>query len=190
MAHIDLLPWRETQRKNQQKEFLALLGFAAVTAVIAVGLVHIHVNGLIDHQILRNKYLENEITILDNKIKEIRKLEATRKALVERMSVIENLQATRPGIVHLFDELTITLPEGTYLTSLKQTGSKLAIKGKAESNARVSAYMRNINGSDWVQGSRLDIIETHEQDGLRVSDFSLQANQTSPEKKAKAEQER
>lgn len=190
MAHINLLPWRETRRKNQQTEFIALLGFAAVTAAIAIGLVHIHVNGLIDHQKLRNKYLENEITILDNKIKEIRKLEATRKALVERMSVIENLQATRPSIVHLFDELIVTLPEGTYLTSVKQTGDKLAIQGKAESNARVSAYMRNIDKSDWVQGSRLDVIETHEQDGLRVSDFSLQANQTSPQKKAKAEKER
>lgn len=183
MAKINLLPWREKQRKEQQRDFVSMLGFSAALMAVLVGFVHVHVNGLIEYQQRRNQFLENEIKILDAKIKEIRKLESTKKALLERMNVIESLQATRPGVVHLFDELVNTLPDGTYLTSLKQNGNKLSIVGKAESNARVSAYMRNIDASDWMNRAQLRVIETKHADPIRISDFSLQADQSAPKDK-------
>ncbi len=181
MARINLLPWRETRRREQQKEFFTLLGLAAALCAAVVLLTHFEINGRIGHQERRNMYLTNEIKILDDKIKEIKKLDSTRQALIERMEIIQNLQATRPGVVHLFDELVNTLPEGVHLTNLKQTGNKLQIAGKAESNARVSSYMRNIEESEWLVSPSLGVIETKDTELARISDFSLQATQTNPE---------
>ena len=181
MARINLLPWRETRRREQQKEFFTLLGLAAALCAAVVLLTHFEINGRIGHQERRNQFLTNEIKILDDKIKEIKKLDSTRQALIERMEIIQNLQATRPGIVHLFDELVKTLPEGVHLTNLKQTGNDLQIAGKAESNARVSSYMRNIEESEWLDNPSLGIIETKETELARISDFNLTAKQTNPE---------
>lgn len=181
MARINLLPWRETRRREQQKEFFTLLGLAAALCAAVVLLTHFEINGRIGHQERRNQYLTNEIKILDDKIKEIKKLDSTRQALIERMEIIQNLQATRPGIVHLFDELVKTLPEGVHLTNLKQTGNDLQIAGKAESNARVSSYMRNIEESEWLASPSLGIIETKDTELARISDFNLTAKQTNPE---------
>ncbi len=180
MARINLLPWREALRKEKQKEFLSLGVFAVALTAVLVGFVHIHINGLIEYQNRRNQFLENEIRVLDQRIKEIRKLESTKKALLERMRVIEDLQVTRPGIVHLFDELVKTLPDGTYLTGVKQIGDRLVITGKAESNARVSAYMRNIDASDWMSNATLNVIQTRESGPLRISEFKLEARLTAP----------
>ncbi len=178
MAQINLLPWRETLRKEKQREFISITVFAAALTAVIVGFVHIHMSGAIEYQERRNKYLENEIKILDGKIKEIKQLESTKKALLERMNVIQNLQAKRPGIVHLFDEFVHTLPEGLYLTNVTQKGDRLNIKGKAESNARISAYMRNIDASDWLKKATLKEIRT--KGIIRV--FSLSATQTAPKK--------
>lgn len=180
MACINLLPWREALRKEKQKEFLSIAVFALALTAVLVAFVHIHINGLIEYQNRRNQFLENEIRVLDQRIKEIRKLESTKKALLERMGVIEDLQATRPGIVHLFDALVKTLPEGTYLTGVKQIGDRLVITGKAESNARVSAYMRNIDASDWLGKATLNVIQTREAGPMRISEFKLEARLTSP----------
>ena len=180
MAKINLLPWRETQRKEKQQEFLVMLAGGAAIAVLAVILVHFQVHNMIKGQERRNTYLTNEIKILDDRIKEIKKLDATRRALIERMEVIQNLQATRPGIVHLFDEIENTLPEGLHLSSLSQTGSKIKITGRAESNARVSTYMRNIEKSDWITNPKLSVISTNDSDDKRLSTFSLSADQTNP----------
>ncbi|MEN8131986.1 MAG: PilN domain-containing protein [Pseudomonadota bacterium] len=180
MARINLLPWREARRKEQQKNFVSTALFSAALAAVLVGFVHIQVNGVIDYQQRRNKFLENEIKILDNKIKEIKKLESTKKALIERMNVIKNLQATRPGIVHLFDELVRTLPDGVYLSGVKQSENTLNISGKAESNARVSAYMRNIDESDWFKNPTLSVIESKDAKSGRISSFKLRAIQTAP----------
>jgi type IV pilus assembly protein PilN len=106
--------------------------------------------------------------------------------LLDRMNVIDSLQATRPGVVHLFDELVRTIPEGTYLTSAKQNAADLTLVGRAESNARVSAYMRKIDASDWLANSSVDVIETKEDKVTRISDFTLQAQQSSPDAKKKA----
>ena len=180
MAKINLLPWRETQRKEKQQEFLVMLAGGAAIALLAVILVHFQVHNMIKGQERRNNYLTNEIKILDDRIKEIKKLDATRRALIERMEVIQNLQATRPGIVHLFDEIENTLPQGLHLTSVSQSGSQIQISGRAESNARVSTYMRNIEKSDWMAKPKLNVISSKDKDGQRISEFSLRANQTTP----------
>ncbi len=182
MAKINLLPWRETERKEKQQEFFVMLGAGAAIAALTVLLVHFQVENMIEGQERRNQFLENEIVILDDKIKEIQKLDATRRALIERMEVIQNLQATRPGIVHLFDEIVNTLPNSVHLTELTQSGNNISITGRAESNARVSSYMRNIDGSEWMTNPKLNVISTEENDnGLRVSSFSLTLAQTNPD---------
>lgn len=180
MAKINLLPWRETERKEKQQEFLVMLAGGAAIAALAVILVHFQVHNMIKGQERRNTYLTNEIKILDDRIKEIKKLDATRRALIERMEVIQNLQATRPGIVHLFDEIENTLPQGVHLSNLSQSGNKIQISGRAESNARVSTYMRNIEKSEWMAQPKLSVISSNENDGKRLSEFSLSADQTNP----------
>ncbi len=187
MAHINLLPWREALRKEKQQEFLTIAVFAALVTGVLFFFVHTHMNGLIDYQQARNQYLENEIKILDKRIEEIKELEATKKALLDRMKIIQELQIARPGIVHLFDEMVTTLPEGLFITSVKQTGTTLTISGKAESNARVSAYMRNLENSPWLKAPRLQIIETKTGDSQRISEFKLTVQQTSPGEPATAE---
>lgn len=189
MARINLLPWRETRRREQQKEFFTLMGIAAALCAVVVLLTHFEINGRINHQERRNLYLTNEIKILDDKIKEIKKLDSTRQALIERMEVIQNLQAARPGIVHLFDELVATLPDGVHLTNLKQSDNNLQIAGKAESNARVSSYMRNIEESEWMTSPSLGVIETKETELARISDFNLTATQANPNIKTDSEEE-
>jgi len=180
MARINLLPWRETRRREQQKEFFTLTGLAAALCAVVVLMTHFEINGRVSHQERRNQFLTNEIKILDDKIKEIKKLDSTRQALIERMEVIQNLQAARPGIVHLFDELVTTLPEGVHLTSLKQSENNLQFAGRAESNARVSSYMRKIEESEWLAKPSLGVIETKETEFARISDFNLTAQQTNP----------
>jgi type IV pilus assembly protein PilN len=187
MAHINLLPWREALRKEKKQEFLAITVFAALVTGVLFFFVHTHMNGLIDHQQARNQFLENEIKILDKKIAEIRDLEATKKALIDRMNIIQELQVARPGIVHLFDQMVTTLPTGLYLTSIGQKGAGLTVEGIAESNARVSAYMRNLEDSDWLKSPTLDVIETKDEGPTRVGEFKLNVQQTSPVEEARAE---
>jgi type IV pilus assembly protein PilN len=180
MSQINLLPWREQRRKEQQKEFGVIAGLCAAVAVVAVFFAHVYVNGLIEHQEARNSYLQNEIRILDRQIAEIRDLEATRQALIDRMNVIQELQASRPVVVRLFDEMVTTLPDGTYLTLIEQRDANLTIRGRAESNARISAMMRNLEDSPWFGEPTLNVIETRETDGVRTRDFSLRVGQTTP----------
>ena len=180
MAKINLLPWRETRRREQQKEFFTLMGLAGALCAAVVLLTHFEINGRISHQEKRNQFLTNEIKVLDGQIEEIKKLDSTRQALIERMEVIQNLQAARPGVVHLFDELVKTLPEGLHLSSLKQTGNNLQLAGQAESNARVSSYMRKIEDSDWLANPSLGVIETKDTDLARISNFNMSAQQINP----------
>ena len=180
MARINLLPWRETRRREQQKEFFTLMGLAGALCAAVVLLTHFEINGRINHQEKRNQFLTNEIKVLDGQIAEIKKLDSTRQALIERMEVIQNLQAARPGVVHLFDELVKTLPEGVHLSNLKQTDSNLQLSGKAESNARVSSYMRKIEDSEWLAAPSLGVIETKDTELARISSFNLTAQQINP----------
>ena len=182
MAHINLLPWREEQRHEKTRAFttVALLSMALTAAVIFV--VHVGFSNQIDHQKYRNKLLNNEIATLDTSLQQIAALEETKEKLLSRMDVIQSLQQRRPQIVHLFDDFVRTVPEGIFLTSIKQSGQELTIKGVAESNGRVSAYMRNIDASDWMATPNLKVIET-KKGTLRSSDFTLVTSQSLPDDK-------
>jgi type IV pilus assembly protein PilN len=136
-------------------------------------------NRFIEHQEARNTYLENEIATLDKQIEEIKELEATKERLLARMQIIEQLQRSRPEVVHMFDEMVQRLPDGVYLKSLKQTGNRLSIKGVAQSSTRVSAFMRNIDNSEWLSDPGLDVVETKEEGRARNSEFTIFATQVS-----------
>jgi len=182
MAHINLLPWREEQRQEQTRQFatITILSLALTAAILFV--IHVTFGNQIDHQKYRNKILQDEITRLDASLKQIAALEETKEQLLARMDVIQSLQQQRPQIVHLFDDFVRTVPEGIYLTQIKQQGEQLTIKGVAESNGRVSAYMRNIDTSEWMATPKLKVIETRK-GTLRSSDFTLITSQSLPNDK-------
>lgn len=176
MARINLLPWRDAERKRRQKEFVVAAGGAVVVAALVVFYVHIHIAGLISTQKSRNDYLTGQIKQVDASIKEIKDLEKKKQQLLARMNVIETLQRNRPEVVHLFDELVRRIPDGLYFTQLRQQGNRLTINGEAQSNARVSAFMRNLDESPWFTNPSLDVIETG-RDGTRT--FVLKVQQAS-----------
>lgn len=181
MTRINLLPWRLELRQEQKKAFGMLLVLIMVLAGAMVGLIHIQMVTEIDYQMSRNKYLRDEITKLDKQIAEISELRKVRRSLLERMEVIQDLQRSRPSIVHLFTEIVSTVPNGVYLQTLNQTGSKLVMTGEAESNARVSTYMRNLDASEWLEEPNLTIIEVEDIKVNRISAFTLTVKQTSPD---------
>jgi type IV pilus assembly protein PilN len=189
MARINLLPWREELRKQKQREFAFTLAGAAILGALLVFLAHMQVQGMIESQSARNRFLEEEIVKLDNRIAKIRDLESTKAKLLARMNVIQQLQSSRPLSVHLLDDIVRTLPEGVYLEKLAQEGNNLAFFGVAQSNARVSAYMRNIDGSVWLSKPTLDVIQTETEKRRRIAKFNLRAMQNpdpEPEQVAEA----
>lgn len=188
MAYINLLPWREERRRQLTQEFLRQMVLVALFAGVIGGYSWYHVTGLVDNQQARNRYLQEQISILQDQIEQIQKLEATKRQLLARMNVIQRLQQRRPQIVHLFHELADTLPDGVYLTGVTQKGDSLKITGRAESNSRVSTYMRNLDASPWLQRPQLQVIKTGAND--RVNSFTLNLAQTTPDddKQAAAKQ--
>ena len=180
MARINLLPWRETLRKQRQREFGIAAGGGLIVTVLLGFYVHLHIASMIDYQNNeRNAYLKREIAAVDKKIKEIEELEKIKARLLARMEVIQRLQASRPEIVHLFDELVKTTPEGVFLTRIEQKGGKVTLYGKAQSNARVSAYMRNVEESRWITQPVLQIIENKDKKDTGFSEFTLTFRQKS-----------
>lgn len=178
MPRINLLPWRDELRQQRQKDFLVSAGIAVVFGVLVMFFTNQVFNSMIEHQGARNAILKKEIAALDLQIAEIRDLEAKKDRLLARMNIIEQLQRSRPEAVKLFDQVVRTLPEGVYLTSIKQSGSSLEIKGRAESSTRVSSLMRNIDASDSMQNPSLQVVEAKEVDKRRVSEFTITAQQT------------
>ncbi|MGD8206743.1 MAG: PilN domain-containing protein [Thiohalocapsa sp.] len=173
MVRINLLPWRDAERRRRQRE-LALAAGVAVALVMLIGIgIRFHIEGTIVRQQDRNALLRREIAVLDRRIAEIEGLQETKASLLARMNVIQQLQASRPEIVHLFDELVATLPEGVYITRLKQLGDRVEVEGRAQSNARVSAFMRNIEGSAWIGDPELLVIENQDQTSTGLSHFRL-----------------
>jgi type IV pilus assembly protein PilN len=176
-TRINLLPWRELHRKEQDRQILSI----GVGAWILMGLVifyaHLHVTGLIENQQKRNEFLDKETKKVDDEIKEIRELQAARSALLARMRVIQQLQLDRTRVVHMFDDLVRKTPEGVYFVGLKQTGQTITLTGNAQSNARVSALMRNLDASDWFANPDLDVINVKPRGTDRVSEFTLRVNQ-------------
>ena len=189
MAHLNLLPWRAELRKQQQQDFIAVLVLGIVLTLALMLLLHLNISSRVEYQTERNHYLETEIASLEKKIKEIQDLEVKKKRLLSKMEVIQELQASRPEIVHLFDELGRTIPEGLYLTDLSQVDKNLVVNGLAQSNARVSAYMRNLESSAWLKDPILNIIESkiENKDNRkeRQSKFTLQIKQSSEKMEAK-----
>jgi type IV pilus assembly protein PilN len=185
MPSINLLPWRADLRKRRQKEFLIGLAGAAGLAVLIGLLAHFTVSTMIDAQQAKNDLLKSEITKLDKQIEEIIALEEEKARMVARMEVIEKLQKSRPEVVKVFDELVSTLPEGVYLTSVKQSVRRLELNGVAQSSTRVSAFMRNIDASEVMEKPDLKVIETG-QPGAG-SNFTLFAQLKSPEGQDEAE---
>ncbi|MCC6209133.1 MAG: PilN domain-containing protein [Gammaproteobacteria bacterium] len=188
MTNINLLPWREIRRKEQQRQFFSIAGGAAVLMGLIVFYIHIHVGGMIETQSMRNKFLEEEITKVEAKIVEIKTIESKKEQLLARMNIIQQLQTRRPAIVHLFDELVKAVPSGMYLTNVSQQGKLLVIEGVAQSNARVSAFMRNLDASDWFAGPRLEVIEASSKDLARTSHFKLAVSQETSEVEAEVEE--
>jgi len=181
MAHINLLPWREEERKRKRKEFYTVTaGVVLLMAVVGLA-THLYVGGMIEYQIERNDLLKGEIKKVDAKIKEIKELEKKKEQLIARMRIIERLQGNRPEVVHIFDELARLVPEGLYINSLQQKGRHLTIKGMAQSNARVSAFMRSLEASKWFGSPSLNVISTKGNAGRRYREFTLQVDQANPE---------
>lgn len=179
MAHINLLPWREELRKEQTNQFLTMTGLALMLTASIIVLIHMNVARMIDHQFSRNNILKTEIKQLDVELLKIKGLEDTKAKLLSRMEIIQSLQQKRPQIVHLFDDIVKTIPEGLHIVDIKQTNNNITLNGIAESNGRVSAYMRNIDASDWMTKPKLQVIETTRKDG-RGSKFTLIAQQSAP----------
>jgi type IV pilus assembly protein PilN len=180
MAKVNLLPWRSERRKVRQQEFFYLLGGAAVSAIVLGLLAMFYYSGQIEGQNKRNAYLTDQITQLDAKIAEIKALDQKKDKLLRRKEVIEQLQANRSQMVHLFDELVRTIPDGVRLTSVKQDGDKLTLEGQSQSNARVSAYMRNIEASGWMTNPDLSVIEARGDDKTLPYQFNLSLTLTKP----------
>src|ERR1700737_5371454 len=173
MPRINLLPWREQERKIRRREFMVAAGGAIIAAVIFVLGGKVMYSSWTDAQREKNNLLTKEIVKLDAQIADIQDLENRKQRLVARMEIIEKLQRQRPGIVHLFDELVKTVPEGIYLTQIKETGKKLEMKGVAQSSTRVSTFMRNIDSSSWMDNPQLQVVETSKDSPTGGSSFTL-----------------
>jgi type IV pilus assembly protein PilN len=160
MPSINLLPWRQELRQRRRKEFLVGIGAAIGVAALVTLLAHLTVSSMIDAQNSRNELLKAEIAELDKAIEQILALEEQKAAMISRMEVIDRLQASRPEVVKLFDQIVSTLPEGVYLTSVKQSGKRIEFNGVAQSSTRVSALMRNIDASESLSAPELKVIQT------------------------------
>ncbi len=178
MPRINLLPWRDAQRKERKLAFLVSLAGAAVAAAVTTLGVNLYFSSLLSGQESRNERLRVEIKELDQQIEKINDLEQEKQKFIARMQIIEKLQRSRPEIVHVFDELVRTLPDGAYLTAVNQNNTRLKIEGVAQSSTRVSTFMRNIDSSQWLRNPELDIVETKANQPLGAS-FTLFADQVS-----------
>src|SRR5262249_26586034 len=178
MPRINLLPWREEQRKERKLAFTVALGVSALTAGVVTFAIYLMFSSMIDAQERRNEQLRAEIKKLDKQIEEINSLESAKQKFIARMEIIEKLQRSRPEIVHVFDEIVRALPDGVYLTAVKQTDRRLKFDGVAQSSTRVSSFMRNIDGSEWLRNPELEVVQTTKDKGTG-SNFTLYANQVS-----------
>jgi type IV pilus assembly protein PilN len=176
MPRINLLPWRDAQRKERKLAFLVALGVAALAAGVTAFAAYLMYGSMIEAQERRNSELRVAIKKLDKEIEEINSLESAKQKFIARMEIIEKLQRSRPEIVHVFDEIVHTLPEGVYLTSVKQSGMRLKFEGIAQSSTRVSSFMRNIDGSQWLRNPELEVVQTTK-GSCPGSSFTLTADQ-------------
>lgn len=175
MAKINLLPWREKRRAQIQKQFNAMLGLSLVAGIVLGALIYLYYSGQVNGQMLRNDLLRSEIAEVDIKIKEIEILDKRKEALLARQRIIQDLQGRRYEMVSLFTELAKTVADGAQITSIEQTGDAVVIQGRAQSNARVSSYMKNIMRSPVISAPELTIIEARGSDRSLPYEFILKA---------------
>jgi type IV pilus assembly protein PilN len=188
MPRINLLPWRDEERKERKLKFLVALGAAALAACLTAFVGYLLMDSMVSAQIARNEKLNAEIAELDKQIEKINSLEADKARFIARMEVIEKLQRSRPEIVHVFDEIAKQLPDGVYLTAITQNGGRLKFEGVAQSSTRVSAFMRNIDASNYLKDPELDVVETKKNDvaGASFVLYAQQAGAAAQEPEAKA----
>ena len=177
MPRINLLPWRDQERRERKLHFFLALGGAVVLSALVAGAVYVLLGVMIDGQEQRNDRLRSQIKLLDQQIEQINDLEGQKQKFISRMQIIEKLQRSRPEVVHLFDELVKIMPDGTYLTSIKESGNKLKLEGVAQSSTRVSSLMRNIADSQWMKNPELEVVQT--KNDTIGSSFTLDAEQIS-----------
>ena len=182
MARINLLPWREEQRRERQRHFLSNLAMTAVLGIILVFLVGLVFNRKIDHQQRRNELVQSEISKLETRIARIDELERTRARLISRKQVIERLQASRSMTVELLDNLAKSIPVGVTLTTTRQQGPTLALVGSSQSNARVSAYLRQLEHNDLFLKPQLDFVRSTPNPATATEpyEFSIKVNLRPP----------
>lgn len=184
MPRINLLPWREAERKKRQRDFGVALAGGVVVAVLCVLATMFAYSNMISNQQSRNQRLNDEIAELEKSIAEIDGLERQKERLLARMEIIEQLQKSRPEIVHLFDEIARQMPEGVYLSGMKQTGSKVELRGVAQSSTRVSALMRQIDSSAWMKNPEVERVETTTAGASRQAQFVVNLRQESAKEDA------
>lgn len=179
MAHINLLPWRERLREERRREFLTIMvGFV----IIAGGLIFLvgrYFTGEINMQQARNDFIRAEIALLDAQVAEINQLRQQKEDIRARMNVITDLQGTRPVIVRIFDEMVRTLPDGVFYEEVQRTDNVIAVEGIAESYARITELMRNLDDSEWFEAtdlSEFSVIESAETAMSASISFSLTLN--------------
>ena len=173
MANINLLPWREERRQELKQAFLVVLGAVAGIGVLLVLLANLAVNSSIEGQQSRNAYLQQNISELDQQVKEIRELEKKKQELLDRMKVIQELQGNRPIIVRIFDEMVRSLPDGVFYQELDRNADNVKLKGIAESNNRISSLMRRLDKSDWFTAPNLSAVKAAPTYGEQASEFNL-----------------
>jgi type IV pilus assembly protein PilN len=178
MAKINLLPWRDELRKQKKQDFINAIALSILGTIGIFIAVYMYIEGLKEYQEQRNQRLQAEIVLLDKKIAEIKTIEEMKNKLLAKISVIQKLQESRPEIVHLLDEIPKTAPEGIFLTKFFQSGAALTFEGKTQSNARVSAFMRAIDASEWLKNPKINVIQSQEKiKSEHSSDFILVAQQ-------------
>lgn len=173
MIRINLLPHREEKRKARRQQFVLFAALVAVAGLVVWFIGHSVVAGYVDSQDVKNAFLKQEIVVLDKEIVEIKGLREQAEALLSRKQVIESLQTNRTETVQLFNELVRQMPEGVYLKTLKQSGLKINLTGYAQSNARVSNLMRNLEASPYLEHADLVEVKAAVLNTRRVSEFNL-----------------
>lgn len=177
MANINLLPWRDAQRRERNRATLTMCIAMWAVACLLVFVAKLVMDSRIDNQEARNRYLQTEINALSKVIKEIEDLKDKRDKLIARMEVIQTLQENRAQIVHVFDDLVTKLPKGVYYEKISKTRNRLNIEGKAQSNNRISALMRNLDSSNWFDNTSLKVVDVIDQNGGKVSSFDVEVKE-------------
>lgn len=187
MARINLLPWREAYRQEKKKEFIGILVGVAIAAGFVAYLWVSAVQTSIADQSARNRLLQTEISALEQQVSEIEELKQRREELLSRMRVIQDLEGTRPVIVRYFDDMVRAIPDGVFLNRLQRDGQVIRLEGIAESNNRVSSFMRNLDESDWFSSPNLSSVTASPAHGEQANAFRMTVRTSAPADESDAE---